>query len=114
MPTPHPVAALLSDEMKARVRAVTFIHTSDGIATPGTDCRCPFAVALAWGGPGWPDEHEIASAIGVTGPVMIGQIRELIADFDEGFVAPTDVYALLDCLPDDATRSPVSSTEVAP
>jgi hypothetical protein len=101
--TPHPVAAFLTPEMRARVSAERFVLTPDGIATPDPDCRCPFAVALDWTADSsdsrnpWPDAEDVAQALGVTDSEVIADIRELLSDFDEGYIKPADVYALLGC-----------------
>lgn len=97
---PHAVAALLNDEQRARIKAATFVKFGNGIATPGAAyaCQCPFAVALNIPSPWWPTTQEVADALHTD---QVEMIRLLLADIDNGHIAPEDVKALLGCADED-------------
>lgn len=94
----HPIADLLTDEMRARVRAATFVRYGQGIATPGDwgECLCPLAVAFGWPGPAWPDVQRAAELLGTSDKTAVS---DFIRTVDGGDVEPDDVYAMLGCEP---------------
>lgn len=91
---PHPVAALLTPEMKARVRAATFTWAfDDGDEQYGIEdaesYNCPFGVAL--GSDYWPRAGIVARSLKADAEMIAALIRA----FDCGRVAPSEVKALL-------------------
>ena len=104
----HPVADLLTDEMKARVRAATFgKHRSVGkrarvTAKIGRYLCCPLGVALGRYGDG--DSFRfpcVGVAVNLLGVPNDDAAWDAVHDFtekvDSGRIEPADVKALLGC-----------------
>lgn len=122
---PHPVAALLTPEMKARVRAARFYRDSDpdrefcatvAAEVDGVIC-CPMGVAIGSARNAW-DAHPIPDTVMEALEIEDANAMQVIEHFihlidQDGVTDPADVYALLDCLPIDAARPP-AAPEVAP
>lgn len=106
IPTPHPVARLLTDEMKARVRAATFEPAPRPCMftdTASREYRCPLAVAFDMDG--HPGAWTIANRLGWTkDDPRIPTLSHFINNLHR-YKSPADVYALLDCIPDAARPS---------
>lgn len=103
---PHAVAALLTDEQKARVRAARFeAHQVRGrratvMAKIGRRWCCPIAVAI--GQMGCPSSHVSAPALGISlSDNRIFTIEAFTDLVDRGQVAPSDIHALLGCSEQD-------------
>lgn len=103
---PHPVARLLTPEMKARVKAATFVRWgSRVVASASLDGRtvCPLGVALGW--PCSPSHPQVFEALGVSDqqPGSSAQaridLRAFMYDVDSGAFDPADIHALLGCGP---------------
>lgn len=93
----HPIADLLTDEMRERVARARFSRYGDGIATPGASwdtCFCPLAVAFGWTGPHWPDAREAAAILGTC---EVAIVADFIRTVDGGSeqISPDDVYVML-------------------
>lgn len=97
---PHPVAALLTPEMKERVRAKQFSRAHFGIRAE--DGRCPLGVAIG-------TEYGLTLSMDVCRALDIAldaperrHIRDFmeLMDYQSRGANPADVYALLDCLPE--------------
>lgn len=104
---PHPVAALLTDEQKARVKTAKFkrVRWPGGggyrIATPrssGGRCLCPLAVAAGLHKNSQPSPSILAALFDVDTDKNFGAFID-ICNFtslaDSGSIAPADVYVLL-------------------
>jgi hypothetical protein len=103
--TRHPVAELLNDEMRARVRAATFVRTRDGrIAARASNGRnaCPLALALGLQA-AQPAVPTIFGLFGLgTGRRHIWQrnaVRSFANAADFGDIDPADVKTMLGCEP---------------
>lgn len=108
-PGPHPVARLLNDEQRARVRAATFVRVGARIAAepnPLGLCVCPLGVAVDIRDAGQPTPNRICDKLGITYvngsyPDANFENRMAVRDFidkaDNGKIDPADVYALLGC-----------------
>lgn len=98
---PHPVAALLTDEMRERVRAATFVRVRHAVRAMNEDGYpvCPLGFALGMERtPSYP-AMIVALGVGASQPGASVQARVDIHDFaymaDTGEIAPEDVKALL-------------------
>lgn len=103
----HPVADLLTDEMKARVRAATFKKVRFGsrhrIAAERNShgrCVCPLGVAVGITTTSQPTTMPLCNRLGIN----IGDDFDkylAVCDFaskaDEGSFDPADVYVMLGC-----------------
>jgi hypothetical protein len=91
----HPVAALLTDEMRARVRAARFEDYDGLLAVEDHPRICPLAVAL---GRSNSDIAEILATFGVKyGDPGWDAVWDFIKWADRPGHDPADVYALLGC-----------------
>jgi hypothetical protein len=105
---PHPIAALLTPEMKERVRATTFYRTrTKRIAAlmPNNRRVCPLGVAVGLTGMEMPDPWAITERLGLSYEASTYEVNRqqrldvfgLISQFDKGEIDPADVHALLGC-----------------
>ena len=98
----HPMAEFLTDEMRARVGAVTFesvctrgfLHAT--VAKVGYRWCCPLAVAL--GIEGAPEAWCLRSRFNISEPSsFMPTVRDFISQVDHGEIGPDDVKAALGC-----------------
>ncbi len=95
----HPVARLLTPEMKARVRAATFIRDCNGMSSvitendnPFSDRRCPLSIAVQLE---CSTRHLVYRALGVMQPHP--DVESFMAWADSIHSNPEDVKVLLGC-----------------
>lgn len=112
----HPVAAFLTDEMRARIRAARFVRNDDPdrewcatvvAEVDGRTC-CPIGVALGGGTTDWecfPISDRLWDAVaggGVTAKAVINAARSFIKLVDNDEIQnPDDVYVMLGVDPPD-------------
>lgn len=99
-PIPHPVAALLNDEQRARVAAATFVllDRKTRIRNVAAKLQCPLGVALNL--PGWPapSADKVCDVLGVSRYSEAGRaVADFIIRADSGRIQSTNVHALLGC-----------------
>lgn len=100
---PHPIAALLTDEQKARVAATEFVRDGNGISAlpvhERDDRRCPLAIAV---GMGCSVRPYVYRALGISEPHP--DVESFMTWADSRSSDPSHVHALLGVDPIQAAR----------
>lgn len=97
----HPVAALLTAKMRARVKAATFVKSEKSrmVHVEGNMLRCPLAVAVGR------HNSDISNILKSLRANKNDEKCRAVMDFaqlaDYGRIRPEDVKALLGCEDDD-------------
>lgn len=109
---PHPIAALLTPEMRARVRAARFVRNDDPdrdrlarvVAEVNGVLCCPVGVAIGDPDMPFPIADRFSEAIG-DWDYQHCSAAESFIDLvdDDGITDPADVYVLLGCEPEEST-----------